>query len=133
MPFPTELASFRPQFITHHHDHSQHLHPTRCRRGGPGEEKGHHSTVCRAANIFSFWTCPPSPSVITRGLKVLPYSAKPGTGDLISSAGLSNGIHGVLSVAKTWDKGQDQDGMLWFPGSLTRTDYCDKDAGISYG
>lgn len=26
--FPIELATFRPEFITHHHDRYQHLHPT---------------------------------------------------------------------------------------------------------
>lgn len=62
---------------------------------------------------------------------------KPGTVDRTLSAGLSNGVHRVLSVAKRWDKGQENDGRRktgsGFGAACTPTDYYDKDVDISYG
>lgn len=62
--------------------------------------------VGRAASIVSFWTSLPSPSVLSRGPRVLSHSRKSGTGGHFLSEGLSR----VLSVTKMWDNRQEPDG-----------------------
>lgn len=64
-------------------------------------------------------------------------SAKSGTGDLILSERFHNGIFRMLNIAKSRDKGQEQDGRgkkaSGLGAAYTPTVHCGKDIVISYG